>query len=111
MFIFGGGNKEINTHEDEIKKLKLQNKTLLDSNSILKVNNDNLNVRFGELNDSISNIDSSLNNNGNSISDLEDEKGKISDNVRVLSADGVAGELSEYLVRSTFLLDFRHLTQ
>ena len=99
MFIFGGGKNDIDTHEDELKQLKIQNKELLDSNALLKESNENLNVRFDELNDSISHIDNSLNNNSNSISDLEDEKGKISDGVRVLSADGVASELSAYLVR------------
>jgi chromosome segregation ATPase len=98
MFIFRP-SKEIDDNEDELNKLKELNKELLENNDKLKQSNDSLNKHITEIDSSLSNLNSGLSGNGRKISDLEDGKGQISSTVRVLSADGVASELSEYLTR------------
>ena len=94
MFIFGGGgNKGIDNYKDELNNLKEQNDSLLHSNDDLKNKNDDLTIKYDEIIDDIIEI-----NSGN-IANLQDEKDKVSDRVRVLNADGVAIELSNYFIR------------
>ena len=100
MFIFGGGgNKGIDNYKDELNNLKEQNDSLLHSNDDLKNKNDDLTIKYDEIIDDIIEIDGGLNNNSGDIANLQDEKDKVADRVRVLNADGVAIELSNYFIR------------
>lgn len=98
MFIFRSSNSYYG-YEDELNKLKIENKFLFDKNDKLKIINDSLNRYILLIDNEIDDVDSSLSDNGSKISDLEDGKDQISDYVRVLSANGVAIELSSYLKR------------
>ena len=98
MFIFRP-SKQIDDNEEELNRLKEQNKELFENNEKLKLSNDSLNKHISDIDSSLVDVDNGLTNSDGTISDLEDGKGQISDNVRVLSADGVASELSNYLFR------------
>ena len=90
-------SKEIDYYEDEINNLKQQNELLHGSNDSLKTQNG---VLAREITDILITIDSTkakLADTKDKLNDLEDEKGKVSDRVRVLNANGVAGELTDYL--------------
>lgn len=98
MFIFRP-SKSLKNNEDLIDKLKEQNKELLENNNKLKQSNDSLNSRILVIDKNIKSVDKKLSGNSNKISDLENGKSKISGSVRVLSANGVASELSKYLIK------------
>ena len=87
------------SYTDELKNLKEQNDSLLESNGTLEKKNEELNVKIENINGDIIEINGGLNNNSGSITNLQNDKDKVSDVVRVLNADGVAGSLNNYLTR------------
>lgn len=91
--------KKIDYYEDEINALKQQNELLFSNNDSLKTKNGLLAQEISDILITIDSTEAKLADTENKLNDLEDGKGKISDNVRVLNADGVAGELTDYLNR------------
>lgn len=90
-------SKPIETYEVEISNLHKENEKFINVNdSLNKVNNvldnkiDSLNIKVGEVNDEINKKDKE-------IESLENGKGKVSNIVRKLNANGVAREFTEYL--------------
>jgi peptidoglycan hydrolase CwlO-like protein len=94
-------SKEIDTYENEINALKEQNEKLLNNNDSLKSANDELSARNEELLQSIDSTKAEMVRKDREIYKLEDAKGKVSDRVRSLDANGVAESLTEYLDKRT----------
>lgn len=94
-------SKEIDTYENEIKNLQEENSKLLNNNDSLEL----VNLRLNQINDSLlTSIDSTeamIAEKDKEINDLENAKGKVSDIVRNLDADGVAKSLSNYVSNRT----------
>ena len=93
-------SKKIDEYEDEIELLEQRNQELLEKNDSLSLANDTLDIQIKEINEKIDSAQTELNENKERIKDLENDKGKVSDRVRNLNADGVAKSLSEYIERS-----------
>ena len=90
-------SKGIDTYEDKINALRIENESLHQSNDSLTA----LNVALGEkIKDLLTDIDSvqaELVNTEGKINDLNNGKGKVSSYVNTLNADGVANALTEYI--------------
>ena len=97
-FIFRPSNK-INTHEDEINALKLDNQRILKNNDSLLAINNTLSVEIKDLVNDINRIKNSLGQTKDKINKLQNDKDKVSSYVNTLNADGVANELTKYLNR------------
>jgi chromosome segregation ATPase len=89
--------KKIDYYEDEINSLKQQNELLYNSNDSLKSQNSELTKEIRDILITIDSTEAKLADTEIKLNNLENGKGKVSDRVRVLNADGVAGELSDYL--------------
>ena len=90
-------SKEIDMYEDEIETLQQANEQLLNNNDSLKIANEELGVRNRELLQNIDSTQAEIAIKDHEIDSLEHEKGKVSDVVRNLDANGVAESLTEYL--------------
>ena len=90
-------SKEVDTYEDEINALRMENKSLHQSNDSLTA----LNIALGqEIKDLLTDIDSvqaELVDTEDKINSLNNGKDKVSSYVNTLNADGVADALTEYL--------------
>ena len=97
-FVFRPATK-IDTYENEINLLKIENTKLLQNNDSLELVNIQLDE---EIEGYLIEIDSTqvlLDENKDKINDLENGKGKVSSYVNGLDANGVTSSLSDYLNR------------
>ena len=97
-FVFRPATK-IDTYENEINLLKIENTKLLQNNDSLELVNIQLDE---EIEGYLIEIDSTqvlLDENKDKINDLENGKGKVSSYVNGLDANGVTSSLTDYLNR------------
>ncbi len=90
-------SKELDTYEDEINLLKQENEQLLNNNDSLKIVNQKLGEEITYLLENIDSTQAQIAIKDKEIDSLEHAKGKVSDRVRNLNANGVAESLTEYL--------------
>lgn len=90
-------SKQIDTHEDELKQLQIENEELRKSNVDLKIINEGLNKEIAKLIIDIDSTQAILAITEDKIKDLEDDKSKVGDYVSTLDADGISESLTEYL--------------
>jgi peptidoglycan hydrolase CwlO-like protein len=90
-------SKELDTYEDEINLLKQENEQLLNNNDSLKIANQKLGEEITYLLENIDSTQAQIAIKDKEIDSLEHAKGKVSDRVRNLNANGVAESLTEYL--------------
>lgn len=90
-------SKTIDMYEDEINELKIENNKLLANNKTLSNTNSLLDSEIKQLLTSIDSLQIKLANSEYEINKLKNGKGKISNYVNTLNADGVARKITEYL--------------
>ena len=89
--------KDINQYEGKINDLKKQNKLLLNSNDSLMSENV---VLSQEITDILIKVDSNeikIAITETKLNNLKNGKDNVNDRVRILNADGIASELTNYL--------------
>jgi chromosome segregation ATPase len=97
-FVFRPSNN-MDYYVGEINNLKQQNGLLLGGNDSLKTQNESLTQEIKDILITVDSTSTALVVTKGKLKDLEDEKDKVSDRVRVLDADGIASELTDYLNR------------
>lgn len=90
-------SKGIDTYEDKINALKIENDSLHQSNDSLRVLNIALSEEIKDLLTDIDSVQAELVDTEDKINDLENDKDKVSSYVNTLNADGVANALTSYL--------------
>lgn len=95
-FIFRPSKKN-DYYEDEINNLKQQNELLFNSNDSLKSRNVVLSQEIKDILITIDSTETKLVDTEIKLNNLKNGKDKVSGRVRVLNADGVARELTDYL--------------
>lgn len=94
-------SKGIDYHEDEIEVLKKENESLLSKNDSLEIENAKLDNEIQQILIEIDSTQHLLDQTNDRVKDLENGKGKVSNYVKSLDADGVANSLTEYLNNRT----------
>lgn len=92
-------SKRINSYENEIEKLNVLNKELLNRNDSLKHMNNVLENQIGVLETNVESVNNSLDNNRREIKRLKNKKGEIFNYVNSMDANGVTRGFSDYLKR------------
>ena len=88
-------------YENEIKALHEQNDKLTFKNDSLKKANEKLDVYIKEINTQLVINQKLLNNTQSQLDNLNKRRNEIPNNVKRLSANGVASEFSKYLDKRT----------
>jgi hypothetical protein len=99
FLVFFGKKTIMNDYQEELDKLKIENIKLNNKNDSLFDINVTLDKKIKETMLLLDSTTIELERNKKRIEDLEDGKGKVSDRVDNLDADGVSSELSDYIKR------------
>jgi chromosome segregation ATPase len=90
-------SKDIDVYEGKINDLKKQNKLLLNSNDSLMSENVVLSQEITDILIKVDSNEAKIAITETKLSDLKNEKDNVNGRVRVLDADGIASELTDYL--------------
>ena len=92
-------SKVINTHEEELLKLKTRNKLLLQNNDSLSSINNKLIEDVVILEEGVEEINIKLENSTKEIEKLKKKKNEIPANVIIMDANDVTYNIADYLER------------
>ena len=92
-------SKVINTHEEELLKLKTRNKLLLQNNDSLSSINNKLIEDVVILEEGVDEINIKLENSTKEIEKLKKKKNEIPANVIIMDANDVTYNIADYLER------------
>jgi hypothetical protein len=92
-------SKDINTHEEELLKLKTRNKLLLQNNDSLSSINNKLIEDVVILEEDVEEINIKLEDSTKEIEKLKKKKNEIPSNVIIMDANDVTYNIADYLER------------
>ena len=92
-------SKDINTHEEELLKLKTRNKLLLQNNDSLSSINNKLIEDVVILEEGVEEINIKLEDSTKEIEKLKKKKNEILSNVIIMDANSVTNNIADYLKR------------